>query len=210
MTTSQDETDIDESSGITTLWPAPVKSALLRDLADGDSTQFFSASELLERGKALAAQASEPAPTPQPTPHASSASEAAQRRPGWLTQFRRTSAARKASALLLPLLCVLTLVRPVFKRTEHRGASALRPSIAAPVVPVRPSLATPPPVAPRTPPLALARGVSLAHAAADSVATGDFARAAVLYRELARHEPKSQAYSEAARILGERAQAPTP
>jgi hypothetical protein len=209
MSTSQNETDIDESSGITTLWPAPVKSALLRDLAEGDSTQFFSASELLERGKALAAQASEPAPAPQPTQHVPSASEAAPQRPGWLTQFRRASVARKTSAFLPPLLCVLMLVRPVFKKTEHRGANASRPSIAAPVIPARPSPATPPPVAPRTP-LALARGVSLAHAAADSVATGDFARAAALYRELALHEPKSQVYVEAARILSERAQAHTP
>jgi len=206
MSTSQNGTDIDESSGITTLRPAPVEPALLRDLAEGDSTQFFSASELLERGKALAAQASEPAPAPQPTQHPPSTLEAAPRRPGWLTQFRRASAARKASALLLPLLCLLMLIRPMFKRPEHRGANAPRPSSSAPVVVARPSLVTTPPVTPQIP-LALAHGVSLAHAAADSVATGDFARAAALYRELARHEPKNQAYSEAARILSERAQA---
>jgi RNA polymerase-interacting CarD/CdnL/TRCF family regulator len=52
--------------------------------------------------------------------------------------------------------------------------------------------------------------VTVAHAAADSVATGDFSRAAALYRELARREPKNQAYSQAARILTERTQPRAP
>jgi hypothetical protein len=52
--------------------------------------------------------------------------------------------------------------------------------------------------------------MTAAHAAADSVATGDFSRALGLYRELARREPQNQAYREAARILGERPQTRSP
>jgi len=58
--------------------------------------------------------------------------------------------------------------------------------------------------------LALPHGVTLARAAADSVATGDFSRAAVLYRELSRREPNNPVYAQAARILAERAQTPAP
>ena len=203
----QDDADSDESSGITTLRPVPVKQARSFELAESDGTQYFSAAELLERGKALAAHASEPASplvqeAPPPTPAALS-------RSSFIAQFRQASALRKASALLLPLLCVLLLVKPLLKRAEPRAAREPSANIAAKLVAVESKLVAPPQSPPASE-ITLPRGVTMARAAADSVATGDFSRALALYRELARREPENRVYAEAARILSERAQVRTP
>ncbi|HEY0465837.1 MAG TPA: hypothetical protein VGC79_16605 [Polyangiaceae bacterium] len=207
MTTPQNEVQTDENSGITavtTLRPVPVKPARLFELAESDSTTYFSATELLERGKTLAALES----AAQARPELPAVPEAAPR-PGWRAQFRRASLARKASAVLLPLLCVLLLVKPRLEKSEQPAPSKPSASVAAPAAPAKAQLVSPPPSA-SVATLALARGVTAAHAAADSVATGDFSRAASLYRELSRSDPKNPAYSEAARILSERAMARAP
>jgi len=207
MSRPQDDVDADESSGVTTLLPVANKTARLFELSESDSTSYFSASELLERGKALAARTAEsstppavnavPEPNPEPAP-------APER------QIQRTSLARKAIAVLLPLLCALLLTEPLLKKPEQKAINQPSPSAAAPsasaLAKITPPVAS---AAPETPPV-LPRGMTAAHAAADSVATGDFSRALGLYRELARQEPKNQAYREAARILGERAQTRSP
>lgn len=213
MSRPQNELDDDESSGVTSLLPVANKPARFFELSEGDSTSYFSASELLERGKALAARTAEasaqpavnavPEPEPEPAP--------APERPGWFAEFRRASFARKATAILLPLLCVLWLAKPPFRRSDPKVVSKPSPSAAAPSASasekaIVPQVAS---AAPDAPPV-LPRGVTDARAAADSVATGDFSRALALYRELSRREPKNQAYREAARILGERAQTRAP
>ena len=217
MNRPQDEEDADESSGVTTLLPVVNKTARLFELAESDSTSYFSASELLERGKALAARTAESLPppavnaVPEPEPELPPLPE---------REVRRTSFARKAIAILLPLLCALLLAEPLLKNPEQKAINQPTPSAVAPSA-VAPSTAAPsasalakitPPVASATPdaPPVLPRGMTPAHAAADSVATGDFSRALGLYRELARQDPKNQAYREAARILGERAQTRSP
>jgi hypothetical protein len=82
MSRPQNEIDVDESSGVTSMLPVANKPARLFELSEGDSTSYFSASELLERGKALAAKTAEsvappavnavpepePEPEPEPTP----------------------------------------------------------------------------------------------------------------------------------------------
>jgi len=207
MSTPQNEAETDESSGVTTLRPVPAKPARLVDLAESDSTSYFSASDLLERGKALAALASEPAPPP--TAGEALEPEIAPRRPSWPTQFRQASLPRKLTALLLPLLCILLLVKPRLEKREQPTTSEPSPRAAAPIVPPQPKHAPPAPISDVETPI-LPRGVTVAHAAADSVATGDFSRAARLYRELSRREPTNQAYREAARILSERTPARAP
>jgi hypothetical protein len=214
MSRPQNEIDVDESSGVTSMLPVANKPARLFELSEGDSTSYFSASELLERGKALAAKTAEsvappavnavPEPEPEPEP------EPTPKRPGVLDEFRRASFAKKATALLLPPLCALLLATPLFEKAEPKAVSKPTPSVAAPSASAVVKLAPPITSAAPEPPPVLPRGVTVAHAAADSVATGDFSRALGLYRELARREPKNQAYREAARILGERAQTRSP
>jgi len=199
--------DVDESSGVTALLPVANKTARLFELSESDSTSYFSASELLERGKALAARTAEsltlPAvnAVPEPEPEPAPAPE---------PQIRRTSFSRKTLAVLLPLLCAFLLAEPLLKEPKPKPVQKPAPSAAAPSAAALSTL-TPPvaSTAPDTPPV-LPRGMTAAHAAADSVATGDFSRALGLYRELARREPKNQAYREAARILGERAPTRSP
>jgi hypothetical protein len=200
MSTPENDLDVDESSGVTTLRPVAPKAARLLELSEGDSTQYFSATELLERGKALASRASEP--TPPPTLEPVVEPEATAPRLGLVAQFRQASFARKASALLLPPLCVLLLAKPLIKKPEPPALNQLSATVEAPIAPPPPKPTAPLPSAT----LALPHAGTLAHAAADSVATGDFSRAAALYRELSQREPKNPAYREAARILSERAQ----
>jgi len=206
MSTPQNDMDADESSGVTTLRPVPVKPARLLDLSESDSTQYFSATELLERGKLLAAQASQP--SPPSIQQVLSTLETAPSRAGWLAQFRQASLPRKAVAILLPLLSVVLLAKPMLENAERPTPSKPHASVAA-AVPAPLKLAAPAPAASVALP-ALARGITVAHAAADSVATGDFARAAALYRELSRRDPSNQAYGVAARILSERARTQRP
>lgn len=207
MSRPQDEMDVDESSGVTALLPVANKTARLFELSESDSTSYFSASELLERGKALAARTVESVPppavnaVPEPEPELA---------PAPAPPIRQTSFARKALAVILPLLCAFLLAEPLLRKPEQKAVPKPTPSAAAPSATAL--LAITPPVAsaaPDTPPV-LPRGVTAAHAAADSVATGDFPRALSLYRELARRDPKNQVYREAARILGERAQTRSP
>jgi len=216
MSSPQNEVETDESSGVTTLRPVPVKPARLLDLAESDSTTYFSASELLERGKALAAHSSEPAPpaahSSEPAPPAieptASVLEAAPP-PGWRAQFQRASLARRTAAILLPLLCLLLLVKPQLEKLGRAPASKPSSSVATTSAATPVQRAVPQPLA-SVETVALARGVTAARAAADSVATGDFSRAAALYRELSRREPRNLAYREAARILNERVQPRAP
>jgi len=184
-----------------------VLPARLPELSESDSTHYFSASELLERGKALTARASEPAPPAAPQPSGETA--APPRRAGWLAQFRRASLARKAIALSLPLLCALLLARPRSEKPAPLG-NGPSPRVATTAVTAAPKPALPPSTVSSAPPPTLPRGVTLVRAAADSVATGDFVRAASLYRELFRRQPTSQVYREAARILSERETPHTP
>ena len=207
MSRPQNDVDADESSGVTILQPVPAKPARLLGLSESDSTHYFSATELLERGKALAAHTSEPIPSP--AQQARSAPETPRRGPGWLEQLREASLGRKLSALLLLLACVILLARPVLKKAEHHVASKPKAAVAVPTIATEPKRAVAAPSATASA-FALPRGVTLAHAAVDSVATGDFSRATTLYRELSRREPTNQAYGVAARILSERAQARTP
>jgi outer membrane biosynthesis protein TonB len=142
----------------------------------------------------------EPEPEPPPLPE---------------REVRHTSFARKAIAVLLPLLCALLLAEPLLKKPEQKTINQPNPSASAAnaAAPSASALAKlTPPVASATPDTlaVLPRGMTAAHAAADSVATGDFSRALGLYRELARREPQNQAYREAARILGERPQTRSP
>jgi len=101
------------------------------------------------------------------------------------------------------------LVKPRLEKREQPTTSEPSPRAAAPIVPPQPKHAPPAPISDVETPI-LPRGVTVAHAAADSVATGDFSRAARLYRELSRREPTNQAYREAARILSERTPARAP
>ncbi|HYQ03425.1 MAG TPA: hypothetical protein VER96_32345 [Polyangiaceae bacterium] len=216
MSRPQNELDVDEDSGVTSLLPVANKPARFFELSEGDSTSYFSASELLERGKALAARTAESSPPPAvnavPEPEPEAEPTPAPERQGLVGEFRRASFARKASAVLLPLLCVVWLAKPPFKRSEPRVVSKPNQSVAAPSASALAKTIVPPvaSVTPDAPPPVLPRGVTAAHAAADSVATGDFNRALALYRELSRREPKNPAYREAARILGERAQTRAP
>jgi hypothetical protein len=100
------------------------------------------------------------------------------------------------------------LAKPRLKRPAQPSNRPSTP-VSATVAAALPKPALPKPSASPAPTPILLRGVTLARAAADSVATGDFSRAALLYRELSRREPKSRVYLEAARILSERETAHT-
>jgi hypothetical protein len=205
--------DEEESSGVTSLVPVPVKPVRLSGLDENDRTQYFSVGALLERGKAVAAREQErglhePATPPaEPLP-------GVPLEPGLLQQIRQASFARKASALLLPMLILLLVVKPVFKKPKHAAAPAAATSAAslpsasasAPAPAVEPKLAA----TPAQPPPAVPRGVSLEKAAVDAVAAGDFTRALALYRELSRREPQRAAYKDAALVLERRVRAQTP
>ncbi|HYQ44846.1 MAG TPA: hypothetical protein VER11_22830 [Polyangiaceae bacterium] len=208
MSTPQNEIEADESSGVTALRPVPSKPARLFELSESDSTHYFSATELLERGKALAASQATEA-SAQPTPEPAEAPEAAAQSPGALAQFRRASLPRKALAVLLPLACALLLAKPLLKKPTPSTVSKPIASPSASIVPKTPERAPAAASAALTS-ISLPRGVSAAHAAADSVAMGDFSRALALYRELSQREPKNAAYREAARILSERARTRSP
>jgi hypothetical protein len=207
MSRPQKKAEVDECSGVTRLRPVPVEPARLSELSECDSTQYFSATELLERGKALSARASEPVPVA--AQHAPPKAETLPQREGWLVQLRRASPARLALAILLPFSCVLLLARPRLEQRAHTGARPSAP-VTKPSTAALAKSALPKASASAAPPPLLPRGVTLVRAAADSVATGDFSRAALLYRELSRREPKSRVYLEAARILSERETAHTP
>jgi len=210
MSPPENETDVDESSGVTALRPVPNKPARLFELSESDSTHYFSATELLERGKALAAsQAAEASaqPTPEPAPEPGAPAES----PSAFAQFRRATLPRKALAVLLPLACVLLLAKPLLKQPAPNTLGKPIASTFASLVPAAPKLVpTAPSAAVAAVSVSLPRGVTAAHAAADSVATGDFSRALALYRELSQRQPKNAAYREAARILSERAQTRSP
>lgn len=204
MSTAQNETDVDENSGVTALRPVPSKPARLFELSESDSTHYFSATELLERGKALAvsqaaAASTQPAPEPPPEPGPTVEN------PSALAQFQRTPLPRKALAVLLPLGCALLLVKPLLKPQASNTISKPVASASASLVPPAPRL-EPVATGAAVPAVSLPRGVTAARAAADSVATGDFSRALALYRELSQREPKNPAYREATRILSDRTQ----
>jgi hypothetical protein len=196
--------DEDESSGVTNLAPVPTKTVRLGVIHDADRTQYFSANTLLERGKTVAMREQTHArETPPPIANGQPP------KPSLWQQFQQASLARKASAVLLPLLLSMLVLKPVFKKPKH--ASLPAPSAAATVGLPSPALPTPKLAAtPPEPPPTLPRGVSLEKAAADSVAVGDFQRARGWYRELLRREPQNAAYREALRILERRVQAHSP
>jgi hypothetical protein len=209
--------DEEESSGVTSLAPVPIKTMRLSGLHDADRTQYFSVNTLLERGRTVAAREqansavgplsparmAEVSETPAPMVKAQPP------KPSIWQQIQQASLARKASAVLLLLLTSMLVLKPSFKKPRHGSLPA--PSAAASVALPAPALPTPQLAAtPPEPPPTLPRGVSLEKASADSVAAGDFQRAGRLYRELLRREPQNAAYREALRILERRAPAPGP
>lgn len=197
--------DADETSGVTSLAPVPVKTTRLNGF-DHDSTQFFDVSRLLARGKAIAARAPQPHAGPT-APSAEQPLPALPVEPSILQQFREASLARKASAIMLPLLIALLLFKPVFKKPKP--ASANEPAPSAPAAVRAPTVVAPEPArvlaptAPEPPP-SLPRGVTLEKGAVDAVAGGDFGRALTLYRELCRRSPNNAAYREAVQVLERR------
>lgn len=194
--------DEDESSGVTSLAPVPTKTMRLGVIHDADRTEYFSATTLLERGKTVAVREQTTArETPPPVALGQPP------KPSIWQQFQQASLARKASAVLLPLLLSMLVLKPVFKKSKHASLPAPSATVAlpSPALPAPKLAATPP-----EPPLTLPRGVSLEKAAADSVAVGDFQRARGWYRELLRREPQNAAYREALRILERRVQAHSP
>jgi hypothetical protein len=213
-----DASDADETSGVTSLAPVPVKTTRLNGF-DFDRTHFFDVSTLLERGKAIAAraQASEHARAEATAPSAEQPLPALPVRPSIWRQFREASLARQASAIMLPLLIGLLLVKPVFKKPEPPSAgqpvpSALSavhtPNVLAPAPEPEPEPVLAPTAA--EPPPSLPRGVTLEKAAVDAVAGGDFGRALTLYRELAGRSPNNAAYHQAVVVLERRQRAPAP
>jgi hypothetical protein len=208
------DVDEHESSGITSLLPVPVKTVRFDDLDESDRTQFFSVDQLLARRKSsLGSEASsEPSGPETATGAAAPPGMPKTRRSGPLQAFREASFARQASAVMLPLLLGLLLLKPVFRKpSQHAPGAPAAASIAKLKAPVLPRAAevTSRPAAAAARPI-LPKGVSLERAAADSIAGGDFTRARALYRELSQHDPSNLAYREAARILEERARARTP
>jgi hypothetical protein len=212
--------DAEESSGVTSLAPVPAKPTRLSGLDENDRTQFFSVGALLDRGKAEAAREQvrvareqvravmAAAAAASAVPHASHEPRKPARA-GILRQIREASFARKASALLLPLLIVLLSFKPVFKKPKQgavRAPLAVVVTSPQPDAPPQLKLAT----TPAAPPPTLPRGVSLEKAAADAVAAGDFMRAVALYRELSRREPARAAYTDALAILERRVRAKAP
>jgi hypothetical protein len=168
-----------------------------------ESTHYFSVEELL--GRRSPASIAEPAPA---LPEVPSAGKVA-KEPSGLAAFRAASPARKAILAVLPLLIGLVLARPAlrdrFAASAHSVPSAT--IYEAPAAALQPS-ADPqpsPPLAPPVPKMSLPNGVSLARAAADSVAAGDYARALALYRGLAAREPHNPAHARAVSILEQRA-----
>lgn len=207
--------DEEESSGVTSLAPVPIKTMRLSVLHDADRTQYFSVNTLLERGKTVAAREQVNSAV-GPPPSLARIAEVSETPPPMVKmqpptpsiwqQVQQASWARKASAVLLPLLISMLVLRPVLKKPKHGSLPA--PSAAASVALPSPAFPTPQLAAtPPEPPPTLPRGVSLEKAAADSVAAGDFQRASGLYRELLRREPQNAAYREALRILERRARA---
>lgn len=198
--------DAEESSGVT-MAPVPVRPTRL-ELDESDRTQYFSVTALVERGKAVAARAEEPAPPAAATERPQMTSVPAPTLPvksGILQQIREASFARKASAAMLPLLIGLLLLKPVFKKSEASStpaSAATTTALTTPkaVVAPEPKLAP----TPAEPPPTLPKGTSLERAAADAIAAGDYERALGLYRELSRRQPANAAYREAARILERR------
>lgn len=211
-------------SNVETLSPVPVKTMRLSGLTDEDRTQFFSTGALVERGKAVnvreqarleyergmaakaADEAARAAATPVAPPPLDASASLASKMGIW-SQIRDASLARKASALLLPLLIVLLLFKPVFKQPKPADSPVpAAATVATPtVLPDPPKLA----VSPAQPPT-LPRGVTLEKAAVDAVAAGDFTRALALYRELGRRDPARRAYQDALSILERRARAQAP
>jgi hypothetical protein len=123
-----------------------------------------------------------------------------------LDSLANASLVQKAIIVLLPCLMAMLGLTPVLER-----GAPIEPAPAAtperkPSPEPEPMAAIPstPPEAPRVQRPAIAPGTSLERAAADHVASGDFAGALELYRELA--ETRSDAvFAEAARILERRA-----
>jgi len=234
------EGDLDlehESSGVTSLpaaapgnmVPVPAPPKRLLDF-DGGSTQYFSVAELWARRPTNFAEGAEQAGTAAPRPGVALGvpSAAPAKRRGLLASFRQASLVRQATLIMVPLLVGLLLVTPVLKPsrgsaagtgakatapgTVASGATTPKPApLAEPQAegaraeePVRSAL--PPPSPHATP----GHAVSLERAAADSLAVGDFARAAVLYSLLSQREPNNPAYREATRILTERVRGHAP
>lgn len=207
----QQGADGEETSGVTSLAPVPVKTMRLSGVSDSDRTAFFHVSTLLERGKALATRSQQ---QPPPAPPGEQLTPALPTKPGIRQQIREASFARKASAVMLPLVAGMLLLKPVFKEPKSESppasapASASSPAVAAPEPAASPqiSLAATPP----QPPPALPRGVSLEKAAVDAVAGGDFQRALTHYQELYRRSPDNAAYRQAQQILERRVRGQAP
>lgn len=210
--------DGEETSGVTSLAPVPVKTMRLSGVSDNDRTAFFHVSTLLERGKALATRSQQQHHQP---PSAATAAPGEQLTPtlpskaGIRQQIREASFARKASAVMLPLIAGMLLLKPLFKESKaERAPASSALSAASPPAALAPEPAAIPQVSlaatPAQPPPALPRGVSLEKAAVDAVAGGDFERALAHYRELHRRSPDNAAYRQAVQILERRLRGQAP
>jgi len=231
------EGDVDlehESSGVTSLpaaasasmVPVPATPTRLLDF-DEDCTQYFSVDELWARRPTSVAEGAAPAGTPPPTPPLAvgAPTSAAAKRRGLLQSLRQASLVRQATLIMLPLLIGLLLLKPVLEHSRGRaagtgarttatatsGLTTPKPSSAPVVGPAPEAARAEAPVrgapVPRATP---GHAVSLERAAADSLALGDFPRAAALYGQLSQREPNNLAYREATRILTERVRGHSP
>ena len=207
--------EAEETSGVTSLAPVPVKTMRLSGLSDSDRTHFFHVSTLLERGKALAARDQQQLP-PAPAPEAV-VDEPIERfvKVSLWQRVRDASFARKASAVVLPFVAGMLLLEPILKKPEPPSApppaaQSAAPPLAAAALPAEPEPATALPTTAPEVPLTLPRGVSLEKAAVDAVAGGDFQRALTLYRELYRRSPSDAAYQQAVKILERRLRVQAP
>jgi predicted component of type VI protein secretion system len=206
--------------------PVPAKTVRLSDLDESDRTAYFSATALMERGKAVAARA-EPPLAPQAPPSAMAEPLAVEppqvttvtsdaiptRKPGILQQLRDASPARKGMLIVLPLLLGVVAVEPWLTKAAETGAAPAAAAARSMVVPQRVAESAPKPLlapTPAEPPPAPPKGVSWERAASDALVGGDYPRALGFYRELLRRSPENAAYREAVRILERRAQGQKP
>jgi hypothetical protein len=127
------------------------------------------------------------------------------RRP--LDSLANASLVQKAIIVLLPCLMAMFGLTPVLEPEapiEPAPAATAQPKPAPEPEPMA-ALVPPPLQAPRVQRPAIAPGTSVERAAADHVASGDFAGALELYRELAETRSDAAVFAEAARILERRA-----
>ena len=128
---------------------------------------------------------------------------------GFRDAWSRASWTQKAIIALLPVAFIAIRAASAHREAPHKHiAPAVGPAPSALA-----RAATSPTVAPSSrpiPPLTTAGGKTGARLAADAVAAGAYAEAAVRYDDLARLYPDQPVYRETARILRSKLEAATP